>query len=396
MKARIVERLSCPICRCKLHLWPFVDERIAVYRGENPKHCGEELDVKVGVVVCEQCRVWYPIANYVPVMLVFRTPFHASFEAQYRDRLARLDGYGPPDRQPQPGEASVHETFTEEWDQLHQDELSFKYTTDDLKLLNREVWLRWISQAGIKPNALLNIGVGLGRETEALHSLWPDAEMFGVDLNFALLQSAQRLKARAGLHFVIASLFALPFAVSSFELVYSQGVIHHTYSTRDAFKTIAQFVTPGGYLFVWVYGLDDHLVLRGPLGVANRAQWHVETVVRPLVNRAPAPLRDLFFGVLTALVHPLVRSRMIHKRGWKWRNTNHGLRDWLSPRYAHRHSYNELLEWYEELGFRIVELQSPSAYRKLFGKRLWGVGVTGQRSTDLPLNRPGFPGDSVT
>ena len=85
------------------------------------------------------------------------------------------------------------------------------------------------------------------------------------------------------------------------------------------------------------------------------------------------------FGVLTLLLHPLVRMRIRHKGKWKLENTNHGLRDLLSHRYAHRHSYNEVMEWFESLGFQIVDIQSPQAYRQLFGKRLWGVGLTGRK-----------------
>ncbi len=41
--------------------------------------------------------------------------------------------------------------------------------------------------------------------------------------------------------------------------------------------------------------------------------------------------------------------------------------------------------WYEDLGFKVVGLQSRAAYRRLLEKTLYGVGVTG-RSTgaDLP------------
>jgi hypothetical protein len=78
------------------------------------------------------------------------------------------------------------------------------------------------------------------------------------------------------------------------------------------------------------------------------------------------------------MLHPLIKSRVRHKANWKLGNTEHDLRDWLSPRYARRHSYNEVIEWFENLGFAITDIQSPAAYRQLFQKQLWGVGLTGR------------------
>jgi SAM-dependent methyltransferase len=211
----------------------------------------------------------------------------------------------------------------------------------------------------------------------------PEAEVFAIDLNLAVIQAAERLRMQRGLHIIVASLFKLPFKKRSFDLVYSQGVIHHTFSTRAALESIATRVAPDGYLFIWVYGLDDHLVPRGATGVAARTLYAFEAVVRPAIARMPAFMRNALFGALTLAAHPLIKARVNNKASWKLVNTNHDLRDRLSPQYAHRHSYNEVFEWFTALGLDIVDVQSPAEYRKLFNRRLWGVGLTGH----LPLNR---------
>ena len=64
---------------------------------------------------------------------------------------------------------------------------------------------------------------------------------------------------------------------------------------------------------------------------------------------------------------------------WSPENTEHALRDWLSPRYAHRHGFNEVMGWFESHGFEIEDIQSPTAYQRLFEDPLWGVGMTGKR-----------------
>jgi SAM-dependent methyltransferase len=312
-------------------------------------------------------------------MLVFETPFHRWFAERYAEQIHRLAEYEMPNFPPQPGERSVQDTFTDQWDKVQDDELSFLYSEEDLKELNHKVWLKWLEGSRDEVRSILDIGCGLGRESLVLQEVADGAEVFGIDLNFGLLQSGEVYKTRLGIHFVIASLFHLPFRWSSFDLVYSQGVIMMSFSTVEAFRSIASYVRSGGYLFIWVYGLDDHLIRRGAKGILTRINYAAEGVVRPLISRSPKVLRDTFFNTASVVLHPLTKMRVRHKEMWKLENTNHNLRDLLSHRYARRHSYNEVLEWFENLGFKVIDIQSPAAYRRLFKKQLWGVGITGKK-----------------
>ena len=77
-------------------------------------------------------------------------------------------------------------------------------------------------------------------------------------------------------------------------------------------------------------------------------------------------------------IHPVIARRGRNRGRWAYANTVHGIRDAFTPRYAHQHGFNEVIEWFEDAGYQ-PRLQSPSAYRKLFGSRLLGVGVMGRR-----------------
>ena len=360
MDAELLRRLVCPSCASELSF-------------EALEEGGD------GLVLCGACRVWYPVRNQVPVLLTFPTPFHEGFAALHQGELARRSEYGPPRGRPRPGEESVQQTFTEEWGTVSESELSFHYSPEDLVDLNREVWLGWIGRDGSSPPAsVLDVGCGLGHETVALSRAVEGAEVVGIDSNFAVLDGATRLRGK-GMHFVLASLFDLPFRAASFDLVYSQGVLHHTFSTNAAFREISRFVADGGHLFVWLYALEDRLGATGRRAVVRRTTYAVEFVLRPLLSRSPAPVRDGFFDVATRALHPILRPRMRHTERWEPRDTEARIRDWLSPRFAHRHAWNEVIEWFEDLGFGIVDVQSPRNYRRLFDERLWGVGLTGRR-----------------
>jgi len=342
---------------------------------------GEE--VETGVLLCGQCRVAYPLAAGVPVMLRFDSKFHRWFAKQHSSELAAVGTYSLPAGQPRKGEASVQETFTDEWNLLHADELSFGYTHEELVELNRRVWLRWHEElrVGDRPKTILEVGCGGGAETSALRELSPAEEIYAIDLNFSLLSRSRELRELPGVTFVIASLFDLPFADESFDLVYSEGVLHHTYSTEQAFASIASKVAPGGRQFIWVYGLEDSQ-LPGVSRLYQRRHKLTEDLLRPIVSRLPGRLRDAFFRVVTSIWH--LRQRRLARHGDKWgrASTEHHLRDWLSPRYAHRHGYNEVIGWFEAAGMRVIDTQSPTVYRELFRYPLTGIGMTGERPAD--------------
>jgi len=386
MKHAFLPRLRCPISGGDLRLHSFETEVIDAD--------GESVTVtKEGVLLSESEKVWYPINNYVPVLLTFKTKFHDWFHELHKDTFTGLAGYRMPYRECEEGERFIQQSFTEQWNLTQESALSFVRTDDDLVTLNRHVWLQWI-KPGQQFHSVLNVGCGIGQETMALREIVDAKEILAVDLNFALLQAGRRYKTVRNVQFVVCSLFHLPFRKASFDLVYSQGVIHHTWSTRAAFRSIASFVTKGGYLFIWVYGLDDHLTLTNSAGqswanrathVTKRLQYFTESLIRPWLSRSPAFIRRAVIFLLATVLHPLIRLRVIHRNLWKRSNTRHSLRDWLTPAYAFRHHTNEVVEWYEDLNFRIISLQSPQAHKRYFsGKVIHGVGVTGQRIDETP------------
>ena len=283
MDLRMLARLRCPSCRGELELKSFAEESLdsAGSTAEN-KEPGRRI-IKDGCLLCHECRVWYPINACVPVMLVFKTRFHSHFATRFQAQLAESAGYDFPRGAPRPGELSIQETFTEEWEKLDYDDLSFGYTREELKQLHGEVWLKWKgrSQSGVE--SVLNVGAGFGIESEVLQSI-TGAEVFAIDLNFSLLQRAQHFLSNGNLRFAIASLFNLPFEEKSFDLVYCQGVLMHTYSTHTAFTSIAAFVKDSGQLFIWVYGLEDVFVHRGWRRGRTLMMYVSSKILRPVLR----------------------------------------------------------------------------------------------------------------
>lgn len=384
-------RLRCPVCGGALQLDAFkqrvVEPAAAELTAAQAVRCRAEESfrtqlstrVEEGVLACAACRVWYPILNFVPLMLIFKTPLHEHFARSNAQRLASLQGFTMPRWSPKPGEQSIQQTFTEEWAVVEDNEFTFAYTTEELAKLQSEAWFN-SSKAPSGIHYVLDVGCGgYAAEAEALRRNFPEAEVTAVDLNLHVLRNGHRFIDKPALHVVICSLFHLPFDRQTFDLVFSQGVLHHTYSTADALKNIASYNAERGFLFIWLYAIEDHQVDKGMKGFRARVRYYVFMVgLRPLVSRAPKFVRQAVvytWGLYGYVRHKLSRNS---KQGWKFRNSVHAAYDYVTPRYAHVHSFNEVIEWFEGLGYD-YNLHSPAKYRRLFGRPIHGIGVLGRR-----------------
>jgi len=100
---------------------------------------------------------------------------------------------------------------------------------------------------------LLEIGCGMG--TDLLQFARGGAQCTGVDLtprSVEITRHRFRLYGNEG-SFMIADGERLPFATESFDVVYSNGVLHHTPDTAGAIREIHRVLRPGGTAKVMLY-----------------------------------------------------------------------------------------------------------------------------------------------
>ena len=217
MDRSFLDTLRCPVSGGQLTLHAI----------DTVERAGRPL-VKTGILLSADGRLWYPIINFVPIMLTFRTPLAEGFARNHAAIIAGLGGAQLPDLPPMPGERSVQQTFTEEWGDLAADQRTFIYEDGELVALHRDVWLRMDEATRAAKASVVDIGCGFGREAVILSRLFPNAMVYAVDLNLALVAAGESLADETRLRPVVASLFRLPFAAGTMDHVHSQGVLHHT------------------------------------------------------------------------------------------------------------------------------------------------------------------------
>jgi SAM-dependent methyltransferase len=101
---------------------------------------------------------------------------------------------------------------------------------------------------------VLEIGLGQGADSESL--IRRGANWTGIDLT---AESVERVRTRLTLRDLPfddlrqGSVLDLPFADSSFDMVFSHGVLHHVPEIRQADKEIQRVLRPGGELVIMMY-----------------------------------------------------------------------------------------------------------------------------------------------
>jgi ubiquinone/menaquinone biosynthesis C-methylase UbiE len=160
---------------------------------------------------------------------------------------------------------------------------------------------------------VLEIGGGLGTDLSQFAS--NGARVTDVDLSAGHLALARRNFALRGLTgtFVHHDAETLPFEDNSFDVVYSNGVLHHTPNTSQVVREVRRVLRPGGkaiimmyaevswhYLEtqVWKLGLDKERLKTLSIGdIMSRYVEMTATESRPLVKVYTARrLRSLFEG----------------------------------------------------------------------------------------------------
>jgi ubiquinone/menaquinone biosynthesis C-methylase UbiE len=176
---------------------------------------------------------------------------------------------------------------------------------DEVERHRYEVYAPWMPAvmefkdfAGAK---LLEVGCGMG--TDLLQFARGGAVCTGVDLTPRSLEVSQLHFELYGerANFSLADAERLPFADESFDVVYSNGVLHHTPGTAQAVREVHRVLRPGGIAKVMLYhrhsfyywteimlhrGILRGQLLRGqsPEEIMSRYVEYSEHEARPLVK----------------------------------------------------------------------------------------------------------------
>jgi SAM-dependent methyltransferase/uncharacterized protein YbaR (Trm112 family) len=354
MWARLIDHLVCYRSAAPLELVPIEERAVDLdptWRlklealGIDPD--GASRWIETGLLYDRNARLWFPIRHGLPVLLPYQTAAHHEMLREHGDVIRKLgEGFRAAADDPAPGEHLVLESFSTEWRDYDDSEVLWTWSIEERRAFFRDE----IGAAELTggERSFVEIGCGLGLVTSlAATELGLDA--IGVDLSFAAMRAAQRYRTNPLAHFIQASLWAPPFRRSSFDIVYSHGVLHYTHDTERAFSAVAALTRPGGRIYLWVYGPG-----RARASLLRRAVFPIEQAVRPLLARLPAGLANIALYPLALGYWVLNRWQRVcgaHRQRYDLKRALHAARNRFTPAFVHIHGTDEVRRWFEDAGF---------------------------------------------
>jgi arsenite methyltransferase len=235
--------------------------------------------------------------------------------------------------------------------------------------------------SGSKP-LVLDAGAGAGFTGKLiLRNNFKHIKYVGADISSAIDIAAEEISPLGDDNFFIQSdLMSLPFLDNAFDIVLSEGVMHHTPSTRDALLRLARHVRPGGIFAFYVYVkkapirefTDDHIralvvnmqpadawaalepltklgIALGELGISVDVPEDVSVLGIP---KGKIDVQRLFYWSI---------CKMYYRPELSLDEMNHINFDWFTPKFAHRQTPDEVTLWCGQAGLSIEHMKVEDA-----------------------------------
>ncbi|KKJ77019.1 methyltransferase [Kiloniella litopenaei] len=232
----------------------------------------------------------------------------------------------------------------------------------------------WLNGSSGSRPIVLDAGCGAAMSgLEYFSPVLDKINYLGVDVSEAADVAAARFAERGvSASFMQADISNLPFAPASLDIVFSEGVLHHTDSTENAIKSIAPLIKSGGHFMFYVYKT------KGP--VREFTDDYIRTQLQDMSMQeawdAMMPLTELgnLLGELNIEIDipreidllDLPSGRINLQRLFYWHvfkafhhpdlsleEMNHINYDWYAPANAYRQTPEEVRTWCQEAGLKV-------------------------------------------
>lgn len=249
------------------------------------------------------------------------------------------------------------------------DWLFLKYFDNDRSKLDK------ILSGGRK--RILDAGCGSGGSASLLFGdNLKDHDYFGVDISNAVDVAKVRFQER-GLpgHFVQSDLNKIPAELGSFDVIFSEGVLHHTDSVKKAIKVLSDRLLVGGKFLFYVYRkkapireYTDDLIREAIAPLDNEQAWKA---LEPLTKLGKTlgdlnididvdediPYLDIPKGKynLQRLFYYKV-CKAYYRDNYSVDEMNHINFDWFRPKNCFRHTPEEIESFLRFAGLKVDRL----------------------------------------
>jgi ubiquinone/menaquinone biosynthesis C-methylase UbiE len=248
----------------------------------------------------------------------------------------------------------------------------------------------WLAEHGEHP-VLLDAGCGAAVSGLSLFGPVLDRVRYlGVDVSTAVDVAKARFAERGlSAAFIQSDLQQIPIRDESVDLVFSEGVLHHTDDTRDALHSVVRYLKRGGRILFYVYRkkgpireFTDDLIREKMQAMTPEQGWEAMMPLSKLGKilgdlniqiTIPDPIE-----VLDIPAGPIDLQRLFYwhvfKAFYKPEMTldemNHLNFDWYAPKNAHRQTVEQVRTWCGECGLSIEHERVEDAGISIIAKKV--------------------------
>ncbi|OIN99463.1 hypothetical protein AUJ67_07170 [Candidatus Desantisbacteria bacterium CG1_02_49_89] len=226
----------------------------------------------------------------------------------------------------------------------------------------------------------LNAGCGVAW-SEYLFNINRKTSRFAVDLSLAVEVAYEKTKDIANVCVAQADLFSLPFRNGFFDIIFSNGVLHHTGNARRSFNALCRLLKPGGTMGIYIYCLKPfvrELADRHVRGKTTEMRFEdclgfsekitklgkaLQKIKEPLVVTEDIPLLGIKkgrYGLQKFIYDHFLKCFYSAAAGYDFSVLTNV--DWYHPKYATHHSKEEVISWFEGNGIKNIRCIQPKGW----------------------------------
>ena len=204
-------------------------------------------------------------------------------------------------------------------------------------------------------------------------NIMKDIYYVGADISSAVDVAASRfLEKNYYCSFIQCDLTKLPFAKNSFDIIFSEGVLHHTDNTFDALASVSEYLKKNGKIYFYVYKkkspireFSDDFIREKIQNLSSQEAWNqllpltklgkligelnAEIDIKEKIDLLEIPsgkinIQRLFYWHI---------FKIFYRPEMSIEEMNHINFDWYAPKNAFRQSPEEVRSWCKKLNLDI-------------------------------------------
>ena len=347
MKISLLEYLICPSCSGELSL------------KTTKKNKNELLE---GTFSCKKCKAIFPLKKGVPRFVKDTSKDFVktenSFSAKWRKHHTN------------------HQA--QDWKKFQQKWFFDRFGWNNLKRFTNFMKTK---------KFVLEAGTGIGNTANIL-SVNKTSTVFAIDASESIDFAYKKYGKKFNLHFLQADLRKLPFKKKFFDYILSDQVLHHTKNTETSFKYLTKFLKKNGEISIYVYNkkapgrefMDDHIrktTINMSFDDCMKFSKDIAILGKNLskLKKEISIPNDIPILGIKSGTYDVQRFIYWHFLKCFWDPADNLERsigvnfDWYSPKFAYRHTPNEVKKWYKESKVKIIHFNEIES----------GISVTGTK-----------------